>query len=203
MAYAKNALKVGGAAAGVVFVGCCFIPIVGPLVGVIAAGGTFLVVETGAVIVYGVAVTAQGIAHGVHHLHDAHDERRERRRERRRMVAEAQATAAVINNPPTPVVTHPVVVEAHTPAPALDTHDEERRARRQERRERRRLVAESGAASSSDQAGRPGADGETVHISSHRKHRHRHHQHSSTRFFAESTPVAISPEMEVAPGLSA
>lgn len=181
MGYAKNALKAGGVAAGGVFVVCCFIPIVGPLVGVVAGGATFLVVETGALTAYGVYAAGKGVAHGVHHIQESNEHRREQRRERRerrRAVAEFAeshpiATPALTSNAiiyqsmampsiDPGMAAHPVVVDIN------DNIDEDKhKAPKQRHRHGHHRSHHEASAHDSDKH---------VHIShGHNRHRHRHH----------------------------
>lgn len=96
MGYAKRALKVGAGAAGTVFTGCLFIPIVGGLVGIAAGGATFLIVETGAVIGYGCYMVGCGVylaGRGIHHQvksHQRHSRERRHEKERRREIEERE-----------------------------------------------------------------------------------------------------------------
>lgn len=71
MSYAKNALMTGMMTAAGAYAVCELIPVVGPVVGCVMAGATFLVVETGAVAFFGVYAVSRGVAYGVNRMRDA------------------------------------------------------------------------------------------------------------------------------------
>lgn len=180
MGYAKNALKAGGVAAGSVFVVCCFIPIVGPLVGVVAGGVTFLVVEAGALTAYGVYAAGKGVAHGVYHIQESNEHRREQRRERRerrRAVAEFSASQPT----DTPALTSNAIISQLMAIPSIDpgmaaqpvvdinhhVDEDKNKAPKQRHKQGHHRSHHEASGHDSDKH---------LHIShGHNRHRHRHH----------------------------